>query len=235
MEYIVIIGLCIISIVILKIGMNIKVRDIKEIKNLRDETELINLTNKFPENKKICTDILEVLDNKNVKIEETKDEKSQTSLYLVMSNKILIANIKDNCTRIQTIVHECVHSIQNKTLLKFNFIFSNFSILYFVTICFIAIFKKQSKEVISILFTALFLIQFIWFVIRSLLEIDAMTRAEFITKEYIQKTKLLSKKEEKLIENKYKELNKIGIKLYTFTLACKAIIKVVIYCVCILL
>ena len=38
-----------------------------------------------------------------------------------------IANINKTCTRIQTIAHECVHSIQNRKLLMFNFIFSMLS------------------------------------------------------------------------------------------------------------
>ena len=51
----------------------------------------------------------------------------------------------------------------------------------------------------------------------------------------IDKTKLLSKTDAKTIENKYKEINKVGIKLYTFTLACQAMIKPIIYCISLLL
>ena len=36
------------------------------------------------------------------------------SLYIVATNTILISNIKDTFTRVQTIAHECLHSIQNK-------------------------------------------------------------------------------------------------------------------------
>lgn len=219
----------VLTLIILALGLDIKIKDVKKIKNLEEDRELTNLSNKFPENKKICEDILEMIDNKEVKIEETKDEKSQTSLYLVMSNKILIANIKNNFTRIQTIAHECIHSIQNKKLLMFNFIFSNLNILYFIIICILAIFKIGNKEITNILFIALFLLQFILFTVRNFLETDAMTRAEFLAEKYIHKTKMLGEKEETLLCDEYKNLNKIGIKLYMFVLTCKMITKLIIY------
>ena len=88
------------------------------------------ITDKFPQNIDIAKEMLEMLNNKNVNIEEATDTK--TSLYIVATNKILIANLKDNYGRIQTIAHECIHSVQDKTLLMFNFIFSNFYIFYFI-------------------------------------------------------------------------------------------------------
>ena len=67
--------------------------------------------------------MLEMLDNKDVQIEQAKDTK--TSLYIAVTNKISIADLKDNYGRIQTIAHECMHSVQDRRLLLFNFIFSN--------------------------------------------------------------------------------------------------------------
>ncbi|MGN1327298.1 MAG: hypothetical protein ACI4VQ_04420 [Clostridia bacterium] len=230
MEYFIIILVLIIFIVILKIGFNVKIRDIKNIKELANNEENINLIKDFPDNKQICKDILEMLNNKDVVIEETADEKSQTSLYLVMSNKILIANINNVFTRIQTIAHECIHSIQNKALLKFNFIFSNISNIYFILICILSICKVTSREVASILLIVLILIKFVSYAIRSFLEIDAMTRAEYLSQEYMQKVNIVNKETEQKITNKYKELNKIGIKLYNIVLACKSIFVVIIYC-----
>lgn len=228
MEYLIIIGICILTILILKIGMNIKIKDIKKIKNIGNDKELANLSNKFPENKKICEEILQMLENEDVQIEEING--NQTSLYLVMQNKILIGNIKNSFTRIQTIAHECIHSIQNKTLLKFNFIFSNINILYFIVICILTIFKVTNRKVENVLLIGLFLMQFITFVVRSFLETDAMTRAEFLTKEYIEKAKVVNKENEKILMNKYKDLNKIGIKLYNFVLITQNLFKPIIYC-----
>ena len=231
MEYVIIIILMLFTILILKMGLNIKIKDIKKVKELGYDEKTNEILKDSPDNSAICKDILEMLDNKDVKIEEAQDEKSTTSLYMVMQNKILIGNVKDSFTRIQTIAHECIHSIQNKTLLKFNFVISNINILYFIIICILALFNVVNKEVSNIILIGLILLQFIFFVVRNFLEVDAMTRAEFLAKEYIDKTKLLSKKDAETIENKYKEINKIGIKIYTFTLACQAMIKPILYCI----
>lgn len=231
MGYVIIIILMIFSTLILKIGLDIKIKDIKKIKEFRFDEESNQITKKLPENIEICKEILKILDNKDVNIEE---EKSTTSLYMVMQNKILIGNVKGISTRIQTIAHECVHSIQNKRILKFNFIFSNINILYFIIICILSIFNLTNKETNNILLIGLILMQSIFFIVRSFLEIDAMTKAEFLAKEYINKTKLLNDKEREKITNKYKEINKIGIKLYVFTLALQAIIKIIIYCLLLL-
>ena len=129
--YSVIIIILLVFLLVLKIGLNIKIKDVKRLKQLSQDKDLNKITNVFPKNKEICEEILEKLNNKNVEIEELgENSKSQTSLYLVIQNKIIIANIKDNFARIQTIIHECIHSIQNKKILKFNFIFSNISNLY---------------------------------------------------------------------------------------------------------
>lgn len=230
MEYLIIILVLAIAILILKIGFNIKIKDVKSIKNLASNEENLNLIKDFPDNKQICKEILDILDNKDTVIEESVDEKSQTSLYLVMNNKILIANINNVFTRIQTIAHECIHSIQNKTLLKFNFIFSNIANIYFLLICILGIFKVTNIEIVNILLIGLILVKFISYAVRSFLETDAMIRAEYLSKEYIEKVNILSKENEQKIIKKYKELNKVGIKLYNFVLASKAILSIIIYC-----
>ena len=231
MKYIIIVVLMILSIFILKFGLNIKIRDIKNIKKLGYDDEINKILKDFPDNPTICKSILKMLDNKDVKIEEVQDEQSTTSLYMVMQNKILIGNVKDSFTRIQTIAHECIHSIQSKKLLKFNFIISNINALYFVIVCILALFNVTNREINNILLIVLTLIQFIFFVVRNFLEVDAMTRAEFLAKEYIDKTKLLNERDANKIDSKYKEINKMGIKLYTFTLACQSMIKPIIYCI----
>ena len=230
MEYVFIIFLIVVVMIVLKIGLDIKIKDIKKIKALGEDKEKNSLVKEFPDNKQVCKDILKKLDNKNVIIEETKDESSQTSLYLVMQNKILIADIKNSFTRIQTIAHECIHSVQNKKLLKFNFIFSNINILYFIIICILAICRVANKGISNILLIVLILMQFVFYIVRSFLETDAMTRAEYLAKEYIEETNILSKENAKTITDQYKDLNKTGIKLYNYTLACQSLMKPIIYC-----
>ena len=227
MEYIIIIILLLLFLLMLKIGLNIKIKDIKRLKQLSQDTQLNNIINMFPKNKEICEEILETLNNKNVKIEELSiEEKSQTSLYLVLKNKILIANIEKNCTRIQTIAHECIHSVQNKKILKFNFFISNINILYFIISCILAILNLSNLNFLLII---LILIQLVSFVVRSYLETDAMIRAEYIAKDYIKSKKILKNDDEQKVINTYKEVNKIGIKLYNYIIITKKVFSIIIF------
>lgn len=117
MEKIIIIGLLIIVIIILKIIFRI---NIKKAKVLQENEQLEKITNRFPRNIYIAKEILKMLDNKKVKIEEAKDTK--TSLYIAITDKIIIADMKNNYARIQTIAHECAHSVQDRRILLSNFI-----------------------------------------------------------------------------------------------------------------
>ena len=234
--YFVIIIIFLIFLLVLKIGLNIKIKDVKRLKQLSQDNALNKITNVFPKNKEICEEILEKLNNKDVEIEELgEDSKSQTSLYLVMKNKIIIANIKDNFARIQTIAHECIHSIQNKQILKFNFIFSNISNLYFLVICILALLNLFNEQVWYCLLISLILIQSISLIVRSHLETDAMTRAEYIAKDYIKEKNLLKKEDEEKIINTYKEINNIGIKLYNYILISKKVLSIIIFLVLIMI
>ena len=234
--YFVIIIIFLVFLLVLKIGLNIKIKDVKRLKQLSQDNTLNKITNVFPKNKEICEEISEKLNNKDVEIEELgEDSKSQTSLYLVMQNKIIIANIKDNFARIQTIAHECIHSIQNKQILKFNFIFSNISNLYFLVICILALLNLFNEQVWYCLLISLILIQSISLIVRSHLETDAMTRAEYIAKDYIKEKNLLKKEDEEKIINTYKEINNIGIKLYNYILISKKVLGVIVLCILLIL
>ena len=118
MELIVIIIVSVALAVILKTILNI---NIKEIEKRGMEEKLNKLSEKYPSNVDICRDILKKLKNEDVKIEE--DKEATTTLYLAVTNKIFIADTKSSYTRIQTMAHECLHSIQDKKMLMFNFIF----------------------------------------------------------------------------------------------------------------
>lgn len=226
MQYIAIIITSIITLIILKFAWNIKIKDIKKLKELGYAKRLNEITNKLPENKEICKTILKKINNEKVKIEEQNDNK--TSLYLVLSDSILIANIKDTFTRVQTIAHECLHSIQNKKTLIFNFIFSNIYLIYFIAICVLAILKINIiPEELSIFILLMF--SFIYYSIRSYLEMDAMTKAKPLAKEYIEEEGSLSKNEQEEILQNYEVINDIGIKLTNYILIAKCIFKVVIY------
>lgn len=234
--YLIIIIMFLVFLLILKLGLNIKIKDIKKLKQLSQDKALNKITNVFPKNKEICEEILEKLNNKDVEIDELdENSKSQTSLYLVMQNKIIIANIKDNFARIQIIAHESIHSIQNKNILKFNFIFSNLSNLYFLVMCILALLNLFNEQVWYCLLISLILVQSISFMVRSHLETDAMTRAEYVAGDYIDKKNLINKDDKEKIINTYKEINNIGIKLYNYILISKKVLSIIIFLVLIMI
>lgn len=106
MESLIVVLVCIIFIYLIKYLFGIKIDDVKKIKELGYDKELTEITNKLPDNKIICDEILKKLDNEEVKVKET--ESKMASLYIVATNTILISNIKDTFTRVQTIAHECL-------------------------------------------------------------------------------------------------------------------------------
>lgn len=221
MEFIVLLIIVVVIYFILRFIFDVNMKKIKEI---GEDKELDELTQKYPENIDICKSYLKKLNNENVKIEE--DKSSNATLYLVMSNKIFIANLNDSYTRIQTIAHECLHSIQSKKLLWFNFIFSNIYLIYFFIICILAIFKVLPCKM---LFSSILIVfGFAFYVVRTYLENDAMIKARFLAKEYMQEKNISSKEEIEKIVKKYDELNDIGIKCTNFQLLSNIISKIII-------
>lgn len=221
MEFIVLLIIVIIMYLILRFIFDF---NMKKIKELGEDKELDKLTQKYPENVEICKWYLKKLKNENVKIEE--DKNSNATLYLVMSNKIFIANLKESYTRIQTIAHECLHSIQSKKLLWFNFIFSNIYLVYFGVICILALLKLLPMKMT---FLAIFIVfSLVYYAVRTYLENDAMIKARFLAKEYMQEEAISTQEEINRIVNKYDELNDIGIRCSNFKFLSVILIKVII-------
>lgn len=227
MEYLIIIIISIITILVLKIGFNVRIRDIEIIKKIGTDKKLNDVANKFPGNKEICEKILEKLGNKNVEIEENDEYK--TSLFLVMSNKIVIAKIKDSFTRIQTIAHECLHSIQSRRTLLFNFIFSNLFLLSFIVFLVLIFFRIGEPMVYIQVYTFLSLI---YLCIRGYIETEAMGKAKYLAKEYMQEYSIknanITTEEVEVLADNFENLNKIGIPLTNFWLATITIFKIII-------
>ena len=221
MEFIVLLIIVVIIYFILRFifGYNIK-----KIKNIGEDKGLDELIQKYPENIEICKKKKKKLNNENIKIEE--DKNSNATLYLVMSNKIFIANLKNSYTRIQTIAHECLHSIQSKKMLWFNFIFSNIYLVYFFIICVLAIFKILPYK--SMFLVIFLLFGFAFYVVRAYLENDAMIKARFLAKEYMQEKGISGIEEIDKIIRKYDELNNIGIKCTNFQLLSNVMLKLII-------
>ena len=71
-------------------------------------------------------------------------------MYIAITSTIFIADVKNTFTRVQTIVHECLHSVQNRRTLLFNFIFSNLYFLYFIAVCILTILIMNPFQMLSL-------------------------------------------------------------------------------------
>ena len=197
----------------------------KKIKKIATNEELEKIAKKYPDNITLCKKYLKILNNEKVKIEENKD--SESSLYIAVTDKISIGNVSKTYTRIQTIAHECLHSVQDRKILLFNFIFSNIYLLYYLVICILAIFKILPFKMMFL--TIFILLGFIWFIIRMYLENDAMIKAKYLAKEYMEEEKISTKEEIDKMINNFDELNNIGIKYIHYRMYLTFAIKLIIF------
>ena len=224
MEFIIITIISVILVVILKFIFDY---NMKVLKTIGDDQELDKLASKYPSNIDIFKTYLKKLNNETVEIEENKD--SEASLYIAITNKISIANIQKTYTRIQTIAHECLHSIQDRKLLLFNFVFSNIYLLYFAAICILAIFKILPYKMMFL--SVLLLFSLVYYMVRMYLENDAMIKAKYLAKEYMEEKKISTKEEIQKIVDGFDKINNIGIKCINYNMFLNIIIKILIFCV----
>lgn len=205
--------------------------NLKKIKKEIENEELDKLVQKYPENKVICEEYLKKLKNKKVEIEE--DDGAENSLYIAISNKILIGNIKNSYSRIQTIAHECLHSIQDRKIQVFNFIYSNIYMLFFIVITLLALFKVLPYKM---MFN--FLLMFmglVYYMVRTFLENDAMIKARYLAKEYMEEKNISSKEEINKIVDGFDKINNMGIKCVNYNIFFNVtIINIVFTLVCLI-
>lgn len=222
MEFLIVAIIIVISIIILKYIFNYNK---KELEHIADDKELDELARKYPDNIEIAKDYLKMLKNETVTVEENKE--AESSLYIAVTNKISIANVRNSYTRIQTIAHECLHSIQDRKLLMFNFIFSNIYLLYFAVICILAIVKWLPYKM---LFLAILLIAgMIYNLVRIFLENDAMIKARYLAKEYMEQKKIISKVEIDKIVAEFDKINNVGIKCTNYYFFLNVMVQVLIF------
>ena len=221
MEFICIIIVTIIISIILAIVLKINV---KKVKQIAQNTMLDELAKKYPENTEICREILKKLNNEKVIVEENKD--IDNCLYIAVTNKIIIAETKNSFTRIQTIAHECLHSVQERQIQLFNFIYSNIYLLYFIIIFILGLIKKLPNEM---LFLNIFLILgMVYYFVRAYLENDAMLKARYLAQEYMGEKNILSKEEINKIMHGLDQINSLGIKGVNYSLLLGVLIKAII-------
>ena len=221
MELIIIV-IAFIAIIIVNSMMKI---NIKELEKIALDKELNTITEKYPKNTEICKILLNKLENKTTKIEE--DLNSEATLYIAIQDKISIGNTHESFTRIQTMAHECLHSIQDRKMLIFNFIFSNIYLIYFISICVLTIIKKLPNEMIFS--NILLILSFIYYAIRIFLENDAMIKAEFLAKEYMEEQKISSKEDIEKVCKGFRKINNVTIKGTNGDLFVKIMLKVMFF------
>lgn len=224
MEPIFIVATTLVCMVLLKVVFKVNK---KKAEPLKEDKELETLTDRFPENIDIAKEMLEMLDNKNVKIEEGKS--TETSLYIAITNKILIADMKNNYARIQTIAHECLHSIQDRKILLFNFAFSNIYLMYFIIICVLGLLKMLPLKMMFL--AILLLLSICYYMVRIYLENDAMLKAKYLAKEYMEEQKISTRDEITEMVEEFDKINNIGIKCVNYNFFLNIMIKVIIFTV----
>lgn len=223
MEYIIIV--CFLVMILFILAKIYDISIIKFKKFIKEEEErLNNLTEKYPSNVEICKYILKKLHNDKVKIEEDKEK--NTCLYVAVSDKIIIANLKNSYTRIQTICHECLHSIQSKKILIFNFLYSNFYLIYFIIVTMLGIMKRIQNK--NLILSLMIIFSYQYYFIRSYLENDAMTKARFLAKEYMEEINLSNEEEINLIIDGYDRLNDKGIKMTNLYLFFETVARIIV-------
>lgn len=222
MQLIIIIS--VISIIVIQIMMGINA---KKLKKIALDENLNKIAEKYPSNEEICKTILKKINNTEIKIEESKN--SDATIYLALQNKIIIGDTHKSFTRIQTMAHECLHSIQNKRMLIFNFVFSNIYLLfYFVSIVFLVLKKVTDKMLLANIFLIL---SFIYYVVKIYLENDAMIKAEYLAKEYMEEQKISTQEEIEKMVIGFKNINRQCIKGTNANIFIKIMIKLIIFSV----
>ena len=205
MEYIIISFVIISVAVIIKFALNIKIKDIKKLKELAFNKEEIKILSKLPESEDIAKSILKRLNNNHTKIKKSDNPEDTTSIYVVLTDNIIIANIQNTITYVQTIAHECIHSVQDKAVLWFNFIYTNLYNLFFIVLIILKLFNIINEEN------------------------DAMVKAKYVAEDYMKSSNLLTDEEITHVLNKYEEINKIGVKLYLYRLILEVLIRTLIF------
>lgn len=218
MELLIILIIIIITQITLKIVLK---TNKKEIMKIAENERLNDRTQELPDNVVICKEILKKLNNEKVKVEE---EEKTNCFYFIATDKIILNKDKKFFTRIQTIAHECVHSIQNKNVLWFNYIFTNLLNLFWLVITILTVVGVIKNYILFV--SIMLILAMVFYVIRSYLEIEAMTKAKYIAKEYLEEHNV---KETKKITEEYEKINNIGIKYTCYKLISSKLYLIILY------
>ena len=208
-------------------------KEIKEVAEKQyDDKTILEEIEKLPPNTEICKEILKELNNEQVEVIENKEYNS--SLYTVYNNRITIGNIKNKIYTVQTIAHECIHSIQDKRKSTFNFVISNIYMLYYYFIIIGTIISKIFNiknpiiENTMLNIVLLLILALCQYAIRSMLETEAILESKHLAKKYFQKQGIKKEIIDRIIKE-YSETNAMGLNVINYMLIAKSMIKVLIY------
>ena len=143
--------------------------------------EVDRLLSTIPDNYTLAKQILELLNNKNTKVQIKDDIKG--NYYTFVNDTIYISSKASNASNDNgpiVIAHECRHSIQNKKIQLVNTVISNI-VLFLIVLSVILIFFNIDITILLIISTSLNI------VIREYLELDATYNSLKILLEYISK------------------------------------------------
>ena len=101
--------------------------------------------------------------------------------------------------------------------------------LYFLVISVLAIFKLLPNKMLFLV--TLIIGGLVNYFVRSYLENDAMIKARFLAKEYMEKEKISTQEEINKIVNGFDKLNAIGIKSVNYVLLLNKILQFIIFCI----
>lgn len=222
MENIIIIIISIIAIIVMKIILSI---NIKEIKKVGMDQNLNKIAEKYPTNEEICKKILKKIKNEKVRIEENQE--SENTMYIAVADKIIIGDTKGSYTRIQTMAHECLHSIQPRRTLMFNFIYSNIYMIFYLAIIIMAILKLITNNMLII--NIFLIMSLMYYMIRIYLEDEAMYKAKKLAEEYMEEEAISKEDEIRTIIDGFEKLNRVGIKAVHYSTFTGILLKVIIF------
>ena len=206
------------------------------MKNLEDITkneELNVISNRLPDNIKICEDMLILIGNMDVKVVQSQDIKSKNSFYNVISNTITISNMGKSYARIQVLAHECIHSVQDKKILKLNFIYANLYIIYLIIIFLLTMSGKIENYMFHMIIIAI--LGIVQYHVKTMLEIDAISKSKYLARDYLENIGMIDKNDIYKIVLAYEKINNIGLKAVNFYLLTNVLIKPALYCVLVVL
>ena len=101
--------------------------------------------------------------------------------------------------------------------------------LYFLVISVLAIFKLLPNKMLFLV--TLIIGGLVNYFVRSYLENDAMIKARFLAKKYMEKEKISTQEEINKIVNGFDKLNAIGIKSVNYVLLLNKILQFIIFCI----